>query len=228
MRILVEILHPAHVHFFRHFIAEMESRGHQLLVTSRDKDVALALLDAYRIPHRMLSAQKKGALGLAGELLNRTRALLPMIDAFRPDVLTGIMGPTIALAGRWKRVPTVVFYDTETAWLTNSWVYRLADAVCTPDSVPGTVPGRPHTPGITIWPISSGAFTPSRTNSALRPRSDRPFTLARSSRSRPVTMWVTGASPLRARSRCSSTSRSTVTWWCPLKDRCPRGFRPNH
>jgi uncharacterized protein len=142
MRILVEILHPAHVHFFRHFIAEMESRGHRLLVTSRNKDVAVALLEAYRIPHRVLSAQRKGALGLARELFQRTGALLPIIEEFRPDVLTGIMGPTIALAGRSKHVPTVVFYDTETAWLTNSWVFRLADAVCTPEAYPGTVPGR--------------------------------------------------------------------------------------
>jgi uncharacterized protein len=142
MRILVEILHPAHVHFFRHFIAEMESRGHQLLVTARDKDVAVALLEAYGIPHRVLSTQRKGGLALARELFRRTQALLPIIDEFQPDVLTGIMGPTIALAGRRKGVPTVVFYDTETAWLTNSWVYRLADAVCTPDSYPGTVPGR--------------------------------------------------------------------------------------
>lgn len=142
MRILVEILHPAHVHFFRYFIAEMESRGHQLLVTSRDKDVAVALLEAYRIPHRVLSAQQKGVLGLAGELLKRTRALIPIIEEFKPDALTGVMGPTIALAGRWKGIPTVVCYDTETAWLTNSWVYRLATAVCTPDSYPGSVPGR--------------------------------------------------------------------------------------
>lgn len=182
MRILVEILHPAHVHFFRHFMAEMESRGHQLLVTSRDKDVALALLDAYRIPHRVLSARKKGAFGLAGELLDRTRALLPIVDEFRPDVLTGIMGPTIALAGKWKDVPTVVFYDTETAWLTNSWVYRLADAVCTPDSYPGTVPGRHLTyPGYhDLAYLRPARFTPEPDR--LRHfglDASRPFTLAR-------------------------------------------------
>ena len=141
MRILVEILHPAHVHFFRHFIAEMEGRGHRCLVTARDKDLTLRLLEAFGIAHRVLSAQRSGLLGLAGELAQRARALLPIIDDFRPDVLTGVMGPSIALAGRWKRVPAVVFYDTETARLTNPWVFRLAAAVCTPDSYPGPVPG---------------------------------------------------------------------------------------
>ncbi len=40
MRILVDIGHPAHVHFFKNFIWEMEKRGHEFIVTARDKDVA--------------------------------------------------------------------------------------------------------------------------------------------------------------------------------------------
>lgn len=141
MRILVEILHPAHVHFFRHFIAEMESRGNEFLITSRAKDVTTALLNAYGIPHRVLSEQRRGALGLGAELLERTRKLLHLVEEFQPNVMTGIMGPTITLAGKWKRIRTVVFYDTESATMTNPWVYRLADVVCTPDSYGGKVPG---------------------------------------------------------------------------------------
>ena len=34
MRILIDILHPAHVHFFRPFIGEMQARGHEIRVTS--------------------------------------------------------------------------------------------------------------------------------------------------------------------------------------------------
>jgi hypothetical protein len=142
VRVLVEILHPAHVHFFRNFIAEMEAQGHAVAVTSRRKDVATALLDAYGIPHRVLSTQGRGPVALAGELWRRTRALLPIIHEFRPDVLTGIMGPTIALAGRWSGTPAVVFYDTETARLTNPWVFRMARAVVTPAAYFGPVPGR--------------------------------------------------------------------------------------
>ena len=51
------------------------------------------------------------------------------------------MGPTIAVAGRLRRVPAVVFYDTEFASRTNRWVYRLAETVITPDSYQGAVPG---------------------------------------------------------------------------------------
>jgi len=44
MRILVLIGHPAHVHNFRHFISEMEKRGHVLKVLAVEKDISLKLL----------------------------------------------------------------------------------------------------------------------------------------------------------------------------------------
>jgi predicted glycosyltransferase len=41
MRILIDVLHPAHVHFFRNFHTEMEERGHELCITARSKDRTL-------------------------------------------------------------------------------------------------------------------------------------------------------------------------------------------
>lgn len=142
MRILVEILHPAHVHFFRNFLEELTARDDEVVITARDKDVALSLLEQYGLEHEVLSTQRSGTIGLGKELVRRVSALGKTIRRVRPDVLTGIMGPTIALAGRRHRIPSVVFYDTEFATRTNSWVYRLANAVITPDCYQGKVPGR--------------------------------------------------------------------------------------
>lgn len=141
MRILIDILHPAHVHFFRHFHDEMASRGHELCVTARAKDGSLELLERFGIPYRHLSNQRSGKAGLAIELAQRTRRLLGVMREFRPDVMTGIMGPTIALAGALRRTPAVVFYDTEFAVQTNWFVYPLARSVCTPDCYQGRVRG---------------------------------------------------------------------------------------
>jgi uncharacterized protein len=146
MRVLIDILHPAHVHFFRNFHAEMQARGHQVRITARDKDRSVELLRAYGLPYQQISEQRSGA-GLAVELARRTPRLMRVMREFRPDVMTGIMGPSIALAGalRPRRVPSVVFYDTEFATATNRFVYPLAYSVCTPDCYQGTVPGRHHT-----------------------------------------------------------------------------------
>jgi predicted glycosyltransferase len=141
MRVLIDVLHPAHVHVFRNFHAEMEARGHQMCITARDKDRSVELLQAFGLPYQQISRQQRGA-GLAVELAQRTLRLMKVMRAFKPDVLTGIMGPSIALAGAVRRVPAVVFYDTEFSVQTNRFVYPLAYSVCTPDCYQGKVPGR--------------------------------------------------------------------------------------
>lgn len=141
MRILIDILHPAHVHVFKHFREEMISRGHQVLITAREKDVAVGLLEEYKIPHEVISSQQRGRLGLAGELIVRSKRLYSIARRFKPTVMTGIMGPAIAPVGKLMRVPTAVFYDTEIATQTNRFVYPLVTWVCTPDSYAGPVNG---------------------------------------------------------------------------------------
>jgi predicted glycosyltransferase len=141
MRILIDILHPAHVHFFRNFHEEMAGRGHELCITARDKDRSVELLRDFGIPYQQISSQRRRG-GLAVEMLQRTGRLLTVMRRFGPDVLTGIMGPSIAVAGRLRRVPAVVFYDTEFAVQTNRLVYPLAHSVCTPDCYQGRVHGR--------------------------------------------------------------------------------------
>jgi uncharacterized protein len=141
MRILIDILHPAHVHFFRNFHAEMTARGHAVYFTARDKDRAIELLDRFELPYEQISAQRTGA-GLGVEMVQRTARLLGVMREVHPDVLTGIMGPSIAVAGKLSRTPAVVFYDTEFASQTNRVVYPLAYSVCTPDCYQGAVPGR--------------------------------------------------------------------------------------
>jgi uncharacterized protein len=142
MRVLIDILHPAHVHFFRNFYTEMEGRGHQVCITARDKDRSVELLQAFGLPSQQISQQRSGGVGLAVEMAQRTPRLMKIMRSFKPDVMTGIMGPSIALAGALRRVPAVVFYDTEFAVQTNRLVYPLAHSVCTPDCYQGKVPGR--------------------------------------------------------------------------------------
>lgn len=141
MRILIDILHPAHVHFFRNFHDEMRDRGHELRITARAKDRSLELLDRYGLAYDHISDQRSGTVGMTTEMAQRTGTMLRIMREFRPDVMTGIMGPSIALAGKLRRVPAVVFYDTEFARQTNWFVYPLAHSVCTPDCYQGKVRG---------------------------------------------------------------------------------------
>ena len=57
MDILITIQHPAHVHFFKHAIEELEDRGHGVHVRALDKDVALSLLDGYGIDYEVIGSR---------------------------------------------------------------------------------------------------------------------------------------------------------------------------
>lgn len=147
MRLLFDILHPTHVHVFRNTIAELTARGHEVHVTMREKDVTKELLDQHQLPYETISTQRSGLGGLGLELAERSARLWRSVSRFRPDFLVGCMGPSIAPVGRLQRLlgparPRVaVFYDTEMARLTNSFVYPLADYVCTADCYQGSVRG---------------------------------------------------------------------------------------
>lgn len=132
MRILIEILHPAHVHFFRNAIATWRARGDVVLVVSREKEMANELLSAYQIPYRSISALGTHKWQLLLEMLERDAKMTHLALSFKPDVLVGIMGVTIVQVGLLLRRPAIVFYDTENATITNRFVYPLAHSVCTP------------------------------------------------------------------------------------------------
>ena len=143
MRVLIDILHPAHVHFFRNPIRLLTDAGHQVRVTSRDKDCTLELLDRYEIEHQCISEQSSGGpVAMATELITRDWALLRLARKFKPDVLTGIGGVCAAQVGRLLRKPSVVFYDTETARLQNALTYSFATRIVVPKCYTGKVPER--------------------------------------------------------------------------------------
>lgn len=142
MKFLIDILHPAHVQFFKNFIKEMSKEGHEFLVTTRKKDIALDLLDLYGIKYHKLSELKSGFFNLLIELIYRNFKFHRIAKRFKPDVMMGLMGPTIATAGIFLKGKKVVFWDTENSVLSNLVVYPLVDYVVTPSCYEGKVYGR--------------------------------------------------------------------------------------
>lgn len=141
MKVLFDLNHPAHVHFFRHPMALLRERGWEIVVASRVKDVAIPLLAELGIEHHLLSAQTGGgALGLARELVRRDLALYRLARACRPDAMAAIGGTFVAHVGWATGIPSLVFYDTENATLQNAITYPLASRVIVPRCYAGWVP----------------------------------------------------------------------------------------
>lgn len=88
-RILVDIGHPAHVHLFRNAIQAWQKRGHHVVITTRDKDVTLDLLDAYGLSYQIVSKARKGTLGLAYEMLEHDCGVFNAAVRSRSKLLIG-------------------------------------------------------------------------------------------------------------------------------------------
>ena len=133
MRILVDITHPAHVHFFRNAIDIWRQHGHEIAVTARKKDITIALLNHFNISHSTLSEMGKGKLSLFRELIQRDFRLWKFCRKFKPDVLTAIGGVFVAQVGWLIRKPTIVWDDTEHAGVSHKMTFPFAHSILTPD-----------------------------------------------------------------------------------------------
>lgn len=88
-RILVDIGHPAHVHLFRNAIKIWQAHGHDVTITSREKDITGTLLSAYELPYQVASKARKGTLGLAYEMLEHDYGVLKAAIRQKSQILIG-------------------------------------------------------------------------------------------------------------------------------------------
>ena len=51
MKILIDLGHPAHIHYFRNFMKIMQAKGHEFAFVARDKEVLQTLLLNYNIKY---------------------------------------------------------------------------------------------------------------------------------------------------------------------------------
>ena len=133
MRILIDIKHPAHVHVFKNFIIHMKKKGHDVMVTAREKEMTTYLLNKYGIPFTTISKIGKSKIALLKELILRNWKFYLIARKFKPNLMMELMGVTGAPVGWFMRVPSLVYYDTENARLTNKIAYTFCTKFVTPN-----------------------------------------------------------------------------------------------
>ncbi len=134
MRLLVDIGHPAHVHFFKNFIYNMEKKGHEVQVTARDREVIKELLEFYSFKHKIIGQTSSTLFKKASSLFEFDIKLLKEGLKFKPDILTSYGSPYAAHASMILRRPHIVFGDTELAKLVFWLTYPFSEVICTPTS----------------------------------------------------------------------------------------------
>ena len=132
MKLLIDMGHPADIHLFKFFIWEMETKGHEVLITARKKDVTLDLLDKYGFDYIPVGEMKEGKLNLITEWIVRDLKILKFALDFNPDILIGLHNPAVSHVAKMLSKKSVIFTDTEHPTLANWITFPFADVICTP------------------------------------------------------------------------------------------------
>ncbi|ARS90178.1 DUF354 domain-containing protein [Natrarchaeobaculum aegyptiacum] len=134
MRILVFTNTPAHVHLYRHAVARLEERGHEVCVLGREAGCTTDLLEFYGMPYRTYgehvpetASRLEFGTALASQFARIARATLE----FQPDVVFG-RGPYAAAAGTLARAPTVLVLDDEPTDFNHTISRPFADTILSP------------------------------------------------------------------------------------------------
>lgn len=115
MKILIDINHPAHVHYFRNFIKLMEAKEHRFCVINRNSMMINQLLDYYGIEHTIRNKRPpfKSSLFSIFNLIWMTLWCIRKSLSFRPDLYMGFGSSVCAITSSLFRKPCILLDDTE-------------------------------------------------------------------------------------------------------------------
>jgi uncharacterized protein len=132
MKILIDIGHPAHVHYFKNFIWEMEKKRHEFLITARDRKYVFDLLSAYGFS---AINRGRGSSSLFGKIMcipYGEYVILKHAKKFNPDVFLSFHSFYAAHAAKILGKPHIAFDDTEHAVFEHMLSVPFTDMICTP------------------------------------------------------------------------------------------------
>lgn len=133
LRIMIDMGHPAHVHLFKNAIWKLQKKGHQVLVTARDKEVTIDLLKLYNIENTVVGKIGSSRLDLIREWIIRDYEILKIAKKFNPDILMGMSNPCASHIAWILGKKSILMDDTEHASFLHKVAYPFADVICTPN-----------------------------------------------------------------------------------------------
>jgi uncharacterized protein len=132
MKILIDINHPAHVHYFRNFILDMQKKGHKFLITATEKEMTYQLLKNYQFDFVRLGAHGNTVIKKIINLPVSDYHMFLAARKFQPDLFLGFGSIRAAHTATILRKPCISFDDTEDS-IGQIRLYRpFVECICTP------------------------------------------------------------------------------------------------
>lgn len=135
MKILIDIGHPGHVHYFKNLITELEKYGHEFLIVARDRDVIIRLLEKMNIPFINRGKGKNSRIGKFLYMLKADLQILYISLKYKPDLFLSFSSPYAAQVSYLMRKPHIALTDTEHAdKILSKFTYPFSSVIITPKS----------------------------------------------------------------------------------------------
>lgn len=138
MRFLIDIGHPAHVHYFKNLAKILESRGHEVFITVKKLSSAIALLNSLGFKYIVLPEKTDSIFGKALSQIQYNWILLKICWQNKIDIALGV-SITISHLSRISKIKSFVFDDDDddVQPLFVRWGHPYATELVSPDVLKG-------------------------------------------------------------------------------------------
>ena len=133
MKILFELNHPKHYLQYKQLADKLDGEITSYFI-AKDKDVLLQLLEQDNRDYFRISVNSKNVYSKIFYFGKYLKNYLTYIDKIQPDVIVSKASPYAALAGKYRRIPTIITPDSEVVMLTNKFVAPLSNLVITQET----------------------------------------------------------------------------------------------
>jgi len=127
MRIVVDVNHPAQVHFFKNFVWEMQKKGHEILITASEKDLTKYLLKKYNFDYCSLSSYGGSIIKKIINVPILDLRMYQSVKHFHPDLFLGLGSIRAAHVAKMMGKPCINFDDDEYSY---PYYHFCVDAIC--------------------------------------------------------------------------------------------------
>lgn len=131
--VLIDINHPAHVHFFKNLYFELKNLGYNVIVTASLKEMNYELLQKFNIEYIDLGSYGKTPLVKMLNVPVMALKIAKVAFQYKPDILIGIASSRICHGTLFSKSKKYVFTDTEHASEQIALFKPFATKIFTPD-----------------------------------------------------------------------------------------------
>lgn len=124
--------HPAHFHYFKSTILDLQSQGIDVFVTVRNKKVIVELAQSLSVKTFVRPQGLNSLLGKLFALLVIDIYMIFKYIRFRPDLAIGFGNPYVAHASWLIRCKSLIFDDTDSANLSHALYKNISSYIFTP------------------------------------------------------------------------------------------------